>query len=110
MTASELADKFQVSTRTIYRDIKALEQAGIPFFTEEWKGYSLMEGYNIPPIMFTKREANAMILAEQLVLKNKDVSFIKNYIETIDKVKAVLHHSKKTRPAYYQNILGSTKI
>ena len=53
-TASELAIKFSVSKRTIYRDIKALEQSGVPILTEEGKGYSLMEGYRIPPIMFTE--------------------------------------------------------
>lgn len=97
LTASELADKFSVSTRTIYRDIKALEQAGVPILTEEGKGYTLMEGYRIPPVMFTENQANALILAEQLVLKNKDASFIKDYIEAIDKIKAVLKHSIKDK-------------
>lgn len=97
LTASELASKFSVSTRTIYRDIKALEQAGVPILTEEGKGYSLMEHYRLPPIMFTENQANALILAEQLVLKNKDTSFIKDYSEAIDKIKAVLKHSTKDK-------------
>ncbi|MEO7046774.1 MAG: HTH domain-containing protein, partial [Ferruginibacter sp.] len=75
LTTSELAKKFSVSSRTIYRDIKALERAGVPILTEEGKGYSLMEGYRIPPIMFTESEANALITAEQLIRKNKDASF-----------------------------------
>src|SRR5690606_16931779 len=79
LTASELAHKFSVSNRTIYRDIKALEQAGVPILTEDGKGYSLMEGYRIPPVMFTESEANALITAEQLILKNKDASFVKEY-------------------------------
>jgi predicted DNA-binding transcriptional regulator YafY len=95
LTAPELANKFSVSVRTIYRDIKALEQAGVPVFTEEGKGYKLMEGYKIPPVMFTESQANALILAEQLVLKNKDASFIKDYLEAIDKIKAVLGHRVK---------------
>lgn len=95
LTAPELARKFSVSVRTIYRDIKALEQAGVPVFTEEGKGYRLMEGYKIPPVMFTESQANALILAEQLVLKNKDTSFIKDYLEAIDKIKAVLGHQVK---------------
>jgi predicted DNA-binding transcriptional regulator YafY len=45
LTASELAGKFSVSVRTIYRDIKALERAGVAILTEEGKGYYLMEGY-----------------------------------------------------------------
>ncbi|WP_409415758.1 helix-turn-helix transcriptional regulator [Flavobacterium sp. PS2] len=97
LTASELADKFSVSTRTIYRDIRALEQAGVPVLTEDGKGYTLMEGYSVPPVMFTEAQANALIMAEQLVLKNKDTSFIKDYIEAIEKIKSVLRYSIKDK-------------
>jgi predicted DNA-binding transcriptional regulator YafY len=97
LTASELASKFSVSVRTIYRDIRALEQAGVPILTEEGKGYTLMEHYRLPPITFTESQANALIIAEQLVLKNKDTSFIKDYSEAIDKIKAVLKHSVKDK-------------
>jgi predicted DNA-binding transcriptional regulator YafY len=96
-TGASLADKFNVSVRTIYRDIRALEQAGIPILTEDGKGYMLMEGYKIPPVMFSESQANALILAEQLVLMNKDISFIKDYIEAIDKIKAVLKQSDKDK-------------
>jgi predicted DNA-binding transcriptional regulator YafY len=97
LTAKSLAEKFNISIRTIYRDIRALEQAGVPVITEEGKGYSLMGGYKIPPIMFTESQANALILAEQLVLKNKDTSFIKDYTEAIDKIKAVLRQTDKDK-------------
>jgi predicted DNA-binding transcriptional regulator YafY len=97
ITAPSLASKFNVSVRTIYRDIKALEQAGVPILMEDGKGYTLMEGYKIPPIMFSENQANALILAEQLVLMNKDSSFIKDYTEAIDKIKAVLGHSEKNK-------------
>ncbi|WP_026969695.1 helix-turn-helix transcriptional regulator [Algoriphagus terrigena] len=90
LTAASLADKFGVSTRTIYRDIKTLEKAGVPILTEEGKGYNLMEGYRIPPIMFTEKQANALILAEQLVLKSKDGSFVQDYAEAIEKIKSIL--------------------
>lgn len=90
LTAPELAAKFSVSVRTIYRDIRALEEAGIPIYVEEGKGYSLMEHYRLPPVMFTESEANALIIAEQLVLNNKDSSFIKDYSAAIDKIKSVL--------------------
>ena len=93
LLATTLVEKFNVSIRTIYRDIRALEQAGVPIFTEEGKGYSLMEGYRVPPIMFTEGQANALITAEQLVLQNKDTSFIKDYTEAIEKVKAVLKYN-----------------
>jgi predicted DNA-binding transcriptional regulator YafY len=93
LTATTLAQKYNVSNRTIYRDIRALEQSGVPIITEEGKGYSLMEGYRVPPVMFTETQANALITAEQLVLQNKDTSFIKDYTEAIEKVKAVLKYN-----------------
>ncbi|MBC9929017.1 helix-turn-helix transcriptional regulator [Chitinophaga qingshengii] len=97
LTATSLAEKFSVNVRTIYRDIRALEQAGVPILTEEGKGYTLMEGYKIPPVMFSESQANALILAEQLVLKNKDTSFVKDYTEAIDKIKAVLRQPEKDK-------------
>lgn len=97
ITASELAEKFLVTKRTIYRDIKALEMAGVPILVEEGKGYSLMEGYRVSPIMFTESEANALITAEQLILKNKDSSFVKEYSEAINKIKSVLRNNTKDK-------------
>ena len=92
VTSTALAEKFSVSVRTIYRDIRALEDAGVPVYAEDGKGYSLSEGYRIPPVMFTESEANALILAEQLVLKNSDGSLIRDYSEAVSKIKAVLKH------------------
>jgi predicted DNA-binding transcriptional regulator YafY len=97
LTSTKLANKFGVSVRTIYRDMKALEEAGVPILTEDGKGYTLMEGYKIPPIMFSENQANALILAEQLVLKNRDSSLIKDYAEAIDKIKAVLMQTEKDK-------------
>tara|TARA_B100000408_G_scaffold13590_1_gene9463 strand:- start:2853 stop:3353 length:501 start_codon:yes stop_codon:yes gene_type:complete len=56
-----------------------------------------MEGYTIPPLMFTEAQANALIIAEQLVLKNKDTSFIRDYSAAIEKIKAVLRYSQKDK-------------
>ncbi len=110
ITATELAHKFEVSIRTIYRDIKALESSGVPVYPIEGKGYSLVKGYSLPPIMFTEDEANALITAENLVARNKDGSFVTNHQKAITKVKAVLKQSSKekveilgSRVAYLQN-------
>lgn len=97
VTATALAEKFNVSIRTIYRDIRTLEQSGVPVLMEDGKGYTLMEGYRIHPVTFTENQANALILAEQLVLKNKDASFVKDYTEAIDIIKAVLKHNVKDK-------------
>ena len=110
ITASEIAEKFDISKRTAYRDIKALEATGVPIYTEEGKGYSIMEGYTLPPIMFSEQEANALITAEKLILRNKDQSLIDNHSSAIAKIKAVLRYTKKSkaetlseRIMYFQN-------
>lgn len=95
ITASEMADKFEVSVRTIYRDIRALEEAGVPICTEEGKGYSLMEGYRLPPVSFTEQEANALITAEKFISRNKDASLVQHYGSAITKIKSVLRHTDK---------------
>ena len=95
VTATYLAEKHNVSIRTIYRDIRTLERSGIPIVTEEGKGYSIMEGYHLPPVLFTEDEANALITVEQLVLKNKDQSFSENVSSAVEKIKAILRYSQK---------------
>lgn len=115
VTARLLAEKYGVSIRTIYRDIRTLEKSGIPIITEEGKGYSIMDGYSLPPVMFTEEEANALITAEQLIIKNKDSSFVKNYIEAIQKIKATLKGSQKektnllTNRVYFTSNFGNQK-
>ena len=52
--ASELATKFEVSIRTIYRDMQALTEAGVPVGAEAGTGYYLADGYTLPPVMFTE--------------------------------------------------------
>lgn len=96
-TASELAHRFSVSVRTIYRDIKSLERAGVPVLTQEGKGYALMEGYRLPPVMFTEQEANAIITVEQLIQTNKDTSLVNDYREAATKIKAVLRGSTREK-------------
>lgn len=93
LTATELANKFNVSIRTIYRDIRKLEEAGIPVTTIEGRGYSLMEGYHISPVQFTEKQANALITAQHLVNQTQDVSFIEDFKEALIKIKSVFRSS-----------------
>lgn len=97
VTAKDIAQKHNISIRTVYRDIRTLEKSGIPVMTEEGKGYSVMEGYKIPPVMFTQEEANALITAEQLIKKNKDRSLTEHYEKAITKIKAVLKFSQREK-------------
>lgn len=97
VTAKEIAEKHDVSIRTVYRDIRTLEKSGVPIITEEGKGYSIMEGYKLPPVMFTEEEANALITAEQLISTNKDESLIEQYKSAITKIRSVLKYSQKEK-------------
>ena len=80
VTAREIAEKYNISIRTVYRDIRTLEMSGIPIVTEEGKGYSIMEGYKLPPVMFTEEEANALITAEHVLRNNPDQSLVNSFI------------------------------
>lgn len=93
LTAGELSRKFDVSVRTIYRDIRKLEDAGIPVTTIEGKGYSLMEGYTVAPVQFTEKQANALITAQHLVNQTNDVSFATDFKEAMTKIKSVFRTS-----------------
>lgn len=97
VTARELANRHQVSIRTIYRDIRSLEKSGIPISTDEGKGYRLVDGFRLPPVMFTQEEANALVTAEQIILKNSDHSLVENYEKALLKIKSVLKHSQKEK-------------
>lgn len=97
LTATEIANKFDVSVRTVYRDIRAIEESGVPIVTVEGKGYSLMEGYTIPPLMFTEEEANALVTAEHLVSLSKDESLDKHFQEALTKIKAIFRYGIKEK-------------
>ena len=70
--AQDLADRFDISLRTVYRDIRTLEEAGVPLYGEAGVGYSIVDGYRLPPVMFTQEEAMAFITAEKLMEKFTD--------------------------------------
>ena len=93
LTASELSEKFDVSIRTIYRDIRKIEEAGVPVTTIEGKGYSLMEGYAVSPVQFTEKQANALITAQLLVHQTNDSSFVTDFNEALTKIKSVFRTS-----------------
>lgn len=103
LTATELSQKYDVSVRTIYRDIRKLEEAGVPVITIEGRGYSLMDGYTIAPVQFTEKQANALITAEHLVNQSKDQSFVNNFNEAMTKIKSVFRTSIQEKSELLSN-------
>lgn len=105
----EMAEAFGVSKRTIYRDLIALEEAGVPLVVEEGRGYGLVDGYVIPPVMFTESEANALIVAEKMIARTKDASLISEFGKAIEKIKSVLDHEEQEKADFLaeRTIIGT---
>lgn len=97
VSAEKIADKFNISKRTVYRDIKAICEQGIPVGVEPNKGYFIVEGYFLPPVLFTNDEANALLLTESLVKGFADKSIRKQYSNALDKIKAGLKQADKEK-------------
>lgn len=97
VTASYLSDKFEISVRTVYRDIRALEELGIPVSFEQPKGYFIVQGYFSPPLSFTIAETNALILMASLSEKFADKSINENCQHALTKLRAVLKYGDKEK-------------
>lgn len=95
VTAQEIADRFNISLRTVYRDVKALDESGVPVIGEAGSGYTIMEGYRLPPVMFTQEEAVAMTLGAKLAAQFTDKSVQKSFESALYKIKAVLRSTDK---------------
>lgn len=95
--AQELADRFQISLRTVYRDMRALEEAGVPILSEAGVGYSLMKEFNLPPIHFSDEETLAFLTAEKLVEKLTDEQTKQAYQAALFKIKSILGQNEKEK-------------
>ncbi|HEV7332490.1 MAG TPA: YafY family protein [Flavisolibacter sp.] len=101
--AQDIAERFSISLRTVYRDVKALEEAGVPIIGEAGTGYRLMEGYKLPPILFNQDEASALLTAAKLMQSMSDAPISQHYQSALDKIKAVLRRTEKHQIAELDN-------
>ena len=88
--SSEMARRFGVSSRTIYRDMRTLLEAGVPVCGNSGIGYSLVEGYRLPSLMFTKEEAMAFLTAEKFIETLTDTQNSNYFRQGMDKIRAAL--------------------
>lgn len=95
VTGEKIAEKFNISVRSVYRDIKALNEQGIPVSFEPYRGYFVVNGYFLQPVSFSTEEANALLLMESIVSGFADRSIHAHYASALTKVKAVLRSSQK---------------
>lgn len=109
LSSTSIAKKFGISVRTVYRDISALQESGVPIIALEGKGYKIMDGYLLPPIMLTEKEANALITLERIALKNKDGSLVKETQDAMAKIKSVMKLLNKEKSELLENRLLISK-
>lgn len=95
VTAEELADRFGVSVRTIYRDLEALGDAGLPLLAERGRGggYALERGYSLPPVNFTPREAAVLVALGRWASELRVLPFVDTLRGALDKVRGALSAS-----------------
>ncbi len=108
-TAREIAERFEVTIRTIYRDIQTLRLAGVPIGEEEGKGYFLVDGYRLPPVMFTMEEARALVTTSKILKYHTEYSLKQNYESALLKIKAVLPLNNKNQLEYLNSRIGFQK-
>lgn len=102
----QITERFGIGIRTVYRDIRSLEEAGIPIAGDSRIGYSLVEGFKLPPLMFTQEEAFAFLAAEKLVDHFTDSGLRKSYKLGIEKIKAVMRIAEKETISSIVNRMG----
>ncbi|GAB4024213.1 helix-turn-helix transcriptional regulator [Spirosoma gilvum] len=94
--AQELADRFGISLRTVYRDVRSLEEAGVPIGAEAGVGYFLTD-YHLPPVMFTSAEASALLMGSKLIERWADASVRAEFESALYKIKSVLKRTDQER-------------
>jgi predicted DNA-binding transcriptional regulator YafY len=120
LTLPQIADQFSISERTVFRDLKAIGEVGVPVYFEPEKGYSVGKGFFLPPISLTADEANALSLAEPLIVRFADKSVQQHYGSALSKIKMVLGRSQREKmeitqssaahfvPDHYAHLMPST--
>jgi predicted DNA-binding transcriptional regulator YafY len=93
--AEDLAAHFEISIRTVYRDLAALGEGGVPIMAEAGVGYSLVKGYHLPPVMFTAEEASALSIGGKLVENFTDASLRKQMESALLKIRSVLPRDRQ---------------
>ncbi len=101
--AEDLAQTFEVNKRTIYRDVQALSEMGVPVVAVPGQGYSLMEGYFLPPLRFTTDEATMLSLGSEFVAQHFDAQYRAAAHSATRKLEAVLPEALRVDVRYLQD-------
>ena len=97
MTATMLAERLEVSERTIYRDIADLQSTGVPIDGEAGVGYVMRAGYDLPPLMFTRDEIVSLVVGARMVRAWGGIAMARAAEEALVKIEAVLPEPDRIR-------------
>ena len=98
-TAAQLAGWLEVSERTVYRDIADLAASGVPVDGEAGRGYRIRTGFDLPPLMFTAEEIDAIVVAMRLLRRTGDVGLQDAAVGVLSKIEVVLPAALRTHLA-----------
>ena len=107
MSSRELAEHFGVSRRTVFRDLRALGESGVPLTYAEGGGYEILEGYQLPPLMLSAREAATLLIGTEFAKLQPDTSLRKDADQVDMKIRSVLPREVK---AYIERLQASTVL
>ncbi|MCH9682780.1 MAG: YafY family transcriptional regulator [Deltaproteobacteria bacterium] len=96
-TAARIAERLQVSERTVYRDIRDLSLSGVPIMGEAGVGYRLGKDFELPPLMFTVDEIQALVLGARMVESWADDALQRAAQSVLEKVEAALPEAERPR-------------
>ncbi len=106
LSVASIASHWEISERTVYRDIAALCEAGVPIVFEPTLGYRLMGGYEVPPVMFSEEEALALFLSGEIAEKVADSSLKASIRSALLKIHSVLPEDKRSLLEDFKKSLG----
>lgn len=107
ITAEQIAAHYEISVRTVYRDLAALGEAGVPIVAEAGVGYRLMNGYHMPPVMFTEEEAAALLLSAKVTGQVGDKSISNALDSALLKIRSILPVERRD---YLARLQQSTSV
>jgi len=103
VTAKQIAEKLDISERTVYRDIRDLVESGTPIDGEAGVGYRLKPDYDLPPLMFDREEIQALVLGARIVAQFGDPALARASESILSKVAGVL-------PKELEPLLADTRL
>ena len=105
LRAADLAERFEVSVRTIYRDMEGLAQGGVPLVATPGKGYRLLEGYFLPPLSLSGAEAGVLVLGAEFVRDRVDPELGQAAEEALRKLQSILPLAQRQRVEHWRREL-----